>query len=688
MRGIFNIILATLVLIGSASCVVIDTHLKVGGYGQLNANSNFDIAKDYISATGEQSYDRYYLDKGSRKILVTNYNLTKSSANGSRTYAISATFPEGISHNMKLTSKSTMSTINYVDSDAEKGYTTKYRASTSGTLEENIINMSAVYHPKFIAELAAKGDISFATSITSNETSRAASDLVDLLKKVDSVPMNGLIAQVQVPRLTTKFTFGDKTITVTEGSTGSFSVGQTKLLYNIDPTSDINEEDRIMEIKKKGISESRVLGPYRIIEEVPNAEYLDVDISPNEAEIGDIVDFRIKLYKGGDARLYRVSATAKLPKQMDFVGSPYGVCKNGVVGWKDIGPLNSNQSTILTFRARINDYAANLSSLNITASAEGIYQDGEPLQGDETVTLSVKQSLDNTVESSSTTTPTENETNQSAVSEGANKIVKESDGNPFSKSISSNLSAEEPSRATSQNSSGMRLRVMSADLPKVYIEKTANTTLMNEEDNKVTYDIAIKNIGTTTLTEVSVDDKLPEEMVYIKGSASPPEDKFDEAKGEIRWDNVGPIETNQSIKLTYDVNPTRINNTSGDKLINHASVHAKDAAGNWANGSISSTVIFQLVSESHVFGDYKIVTDLTPSFAVREPLVRDAVHIGQYLKWDAMENVGRKSLYRIPYFVKDIYDPNYEKIKGRQKTTLYIGDISNDKNRSSEDGSS
>jgi hypothetical protein len=390
MRGTFNIIIATILLIGAVSCLEIDTHISVKGDGQLNENSNLGIAKDHVNAAGEQTYDRYYSNKGSRMIFVDNYNLTKPSAKGSRNFAISTMLPEGIGHYMKLTSESTMSTINSVDRNVETGQTTRFRASTLGTLEESIFDLSAVARPKFIADMDAKGDITFFSGVKSNATT-AGTDLERLLTSLDSVQMYSETARIQIPIWKTQFILGNESVTVSEGSKGTYRVGGTEFSYKVNPSSDMNEEDQINTIKEKGVSESRNVGIYRVIKEVPNAEYLDVDINPTEARIGDLVDFQIHLYKNGDARLYRVSATAKLPNEINYIESPYGIYNNGHINWENIGPLNGNQSVNLAFGARINENAAKLSGLNITAHAEGIYQDGEPQQGDETVTITIRQ---------------------------------------------------------------------------------------------------------------------------------------------------------------------------------------------------------------------------------------------------------------------------------------------------------
>jgi hypothetical protein len=65
---------------------------------------------------------------------------------------------------------------------------------------------------------------------------------------------------------------------------------------------------------------------------------------------------------------------------------------------------------------------------------------------------------------------------------------------PSNYSSSSNPKMDKPSLSAQRDNTYARLKIMGS-VPKVKVEKTANTSLMNTEENKITYEIFINNNG-------------------------------------------------------------------------------------------------------------------------------------------------------------------------------------------------
>lgn len=658
MRGISNIFLAAIIFISAASCFEIETTINVTGGGYLYSNSNVPSASDHIDAYGDQKYHRYYLESDSRSLFSTSYNFNDSGdaffsphyptkwtlPKGyeflfdplPRTYSVSSSLPGGLTHFMKLNSKTTMNTINYMDIDRAKGVSTQYKAVTDGQLQEGVFNKSSVGHPKFISELEAVGEIRFNSSVKTNETPMLDNSLQTLLASLDKVQLPGEMAHIDVPTKTTVVRFSDgKEVIAKEAANEDIPIDENTVLKRNDkPSIDQGNANYLEKIKESDASTYKDYGDYRLI--YGSKEYLAITSyksNPIGGDIGTNVKFTIKLYKEGNKPIKDVSVIAAIPPEMDFLnfnGTSKGIFSNGNAIWSNEGLFNSQGDINLSFDVRINEEAKGKKDLNSTAY---IYDNSNGREIDRQIaTFTVSQ--------------TANEIPATQFDEN-NQEKLEND------SIEGNSSSEKAMTAIIPEEGKNLLRIMGVPEGGIDLTGTADNSTASL-GNEITYDISVKNVGNTNLTNLNVSMMLPQQMEL--DVADPPYTTA--SKNKYIWTNLGDLSPGKSKPLIIIAKVVRI----GDVL--ESKIHAEALAnGSPVNDNETIDVIYKGLANVVASGDYLLITQKERGYAKRTPLVRKPVFLGKSLIWDRRANVGWKSLYpQYPYFITDASQINESKL--------------------------
>jgi uncharacterized repeat protein (TIGR01451 family) len=670
MNRLFNILFILIIIQGLASSTEYESHLSVKGDGQVYSNTNLNLAKDHLNAAGEQTYDRLYINRPERSTFISNFNLSKSSANRpyiysiassnpegqyqieseiaahSSSYSMSGMFPDGMINSIGLASQSTMRATNWIEI-TDKGTTSKFRVATEGYLKEAIAQRDSENRPKFMEETMAKGDITFASGLKTNATFRPESEAQNLLTSLESVVMYGETARRDVLVPKAEITAGETKYAIVEGTTGSIELENSNVTLGTKPSiTSSNGIDRKLETaKENGVSEYTDIGNFRVIQPRQDAQAILVDITSNPVNgtYGTEANISITLsnwatwgYNAPDIAQTYVST--RLPAGMKFLDSSTGMYRNGYINWSNIGSIEAHDSKTVSYRAKVNEYVSEPIKSMVRVYATGITSNDTVLRGDETIYFALEPVAPNS----------EHESDKINAHEGGIDIFRPNE--IPANVVNTEASESDQGSTVLSNESDVLLTVKSVSGPEIAVEKKANRVVITGVDNSITYTIKIRNTGQTNLTEISVEDDLPQGAVFDDASALLPDINMN---GHLKWNNIGPIKVNESEFLIYSVKASG-KYKDGEKLRNNVSVTARDEFGQIApKKSSSSIVTYSTVAEMTPEGDFAIVQSKVeePELVKREPLIRDTVHLGKDLVIDRHAYVGWKEFRKPHYFI-------------------------------------
>jgi uncharacterized repeat protein (TIGR01451 family) len=378
ISGIFFILL---VLCHVVQSMEYDFHIDIQGDGYLYGRSDLKPVRDYINAHGEQKYDKYYADIGGQNLFISNYNLTKPSE-GSNIYSIISSFPDGMTHFVKVNSSSGIFSKNWVERRA-KSTSTNYQIALVGDLYEGITSKELLRGPRLKSEARAGGIIRMASGLASNGSDISESDAERLIQSLNAVPLTSETGQIEIVLPKTNVSInGEYKFTASDPLKGKIYTLNQMIGYDFPSKIDSKaaNERKQDELKEKNVSIAENYKGDIIAWGVP-IEWPELDVGimvhPSSGQNGTKARITIDVTNFGETKGFeRVSVTSKLPKEMKFIKSPDGTYVNGYIYWPDIGPLGPLGEKTLSFDAQINKQLSNPSNVTITVDAEGTASDG------------------------------------------------------------------------------------------------------------------------------------------------------------------------------------------------------------------------------------------------------------------------------------------------------------------------
>lgn len=244
------------------------------------------------------------------------------------------------------------------------------------------------------------------------------------------------------------------------------------------------------------------------------------------------------------------------------------------------------------------------------------------------------------------------------------------DGHLIIKPKSGTLQPNMPENETevlTANDSMRILRTMSAseinESPDISLEAKASPTEVGS-GTIVIFEIQINNTGTTNLTEISLRNQLSNGMNYSDDYSINPSLK-DEKTGIVIWNNLGPIEINKNISVTFSAKVSG-SNEDGQELKNKLILLAKDINNTSIQREASAIVKYTSLSATRKIGKTTVIKSKQKTFERREPIARETIHLGRTLIWDRHAYGGWKEI-RVgdEYFVRN--NAEADKAKTRQK---------------------
>lgn len=378
ISGIFFILL---VLCHVVQSMEYDFHIDIQGDGYLYGRSDLKPVRDYINAHGEQKYDKYYADIGGQNLFISNYNLTKPSE-GSNIYSIISSFPDGMTHFVKVNSSSGIFSKSWVERSA-KSTSTNYQIALVGDLYEGITSKELLRGPRLKSEARAGGIIRMASGLANNGSDISESDAERLIESLNAVPLTSETGQIEIVLPKTNVSInGEYKFTASDPLKGEIHTLNQVIGYDFPSKVDsktVNERKQD-ELKEKNVSIAENYKGDIIAWGVP-IEWPELDVGimvhPSSGQNGTMARITIDVTNFGETKGFeRVSVTSKLPEEMKFIESPDGTYVNGYVYWPDIGPLGPLDEKTLSFDAQINKQLSNPSNVTITVDAEGTASDG------------------------------------------------------------------------------------------------------------------------------------------------------------------------------------------------------------------------------------------------------------------------------------------------------------------------
>jgi uncharacterized repeat protein (TIGR01451 family) len=687
MSRLFNILLICIIVQGLASSTEYQSHLSVKGDGHVYSNTNLNLAKDHLNAAGVQTYDKLYIYSPERSTFISDYNLSKSSANKpynysiassnpegqsqieseiaathSSIYSMSGMFPDGMINSIGLTSQSTMRAMNWIEI-TDKGTTSKFQVATKGYLNEAIAKRDSKKQPKLMEETIAKGDITFASILKTNATYKPESEVQNLLKSLESVVMYGETARREVLVPEAEITAGETKYAIIEGTTESIELENSNVALQTKPSIEASNgiDGKLESAKEKGVSEYTDFEGFRIIQTREDAQDILVDITSNPANgtFGTEATISIELSNwaslGYDAPdIDQIYVSTKLPTGMKFLDSATGTYSNGYINWSDIGPIEAHESITVSYTAKVNEYVSEPIKSMIKVYATGITSNDTVLRGDETIYFALEPVVSNSMSSE----------DDFAIQ---NKV--EEPG------LISNAAAPESDQGSTvlSNESNVLLTTKSVSPPEFEVEKTANRTMIAGEDVSITYTIKIRNTGKTNLSEISVEDDLPQGAIFDRDMSDDLPDNKD-TNGHLKWNIIGPINVTESKSLEYIVRASG-NYKDGQKLRNNVSVTARDEFNQSAKKSDSSEVTFSTKVAYTAEGNFAIFQSKVeePELVKREPLIRYSVHLGKDLVIDRHAYAGWKAFRKPHYFITNATEKSeYDEMLNRSRKPVQL----------------